>query len=130
MPSHITQGLYRGFSSYEFPKTGSFKLNDLELVKLDILNHIFTRPGERVMMPTYGTIIPELVFEPMSLDLVEIVTEELERVIDADPRVALVELDVTASVDELTLNAAVTLRYIELNEIDALELNIPVGSGQ
>ena len=121
------KGIYKGYSSHEFPKTGSFKINDRELVKLDIMNHLFTPPGSRVMMPTYGTIIPQLVFEPMTLDLDDIIAEEIERVIDSDPRVELIELNVVPDYENLTITAAVVLRFIELNEVDALEFNIPVG---
>jgi phage baseplate assembly protein W len=128
MAAYLRTGVYKGYSSHEFPKTGSFKLNDIDLVKMDLLNHIFTSPGQRVMMPEFGTVIPELVFEPMTTELVDIVTEEIERVVDADPRVKLIGLDVAAAVDDLTMYAAITLQYIELNEIDALEINIPVGS--
>ena len=67
------EGLYRGYSSFEFEATGSFKINDVELIKLDLLNHIFTRRGERVMMPRFGTIIPDLVFEPLDDETIEIV---------------------------------------------------------
>ena len=59
----MAKGLYRGYSSYEYQNKKTFSVTDVELVKLDLLNHIFTRKGDRVMMPNFGTRIPDLAFE-------------------------------------------------------------------
>lgn len=117
-------GLYRGFSMFEFERTKTFKINDVELVKLDLLNHIFTRRGTRVMMPTFGTVIPELVFEPLDQSTVDLVEDEIRGVIDYDPRVELLDIKITVNEDQQSITVAATLMYIELNTIDNLELNI------
>ena len=85
--------LYKGYSSFEFERVKQFSLTDVELVKLDILNHIFTRRGSRVMMPTFGTVIPDLVFEPLDAETTEILEDELRSVFDFDPRVEIVSFD-------------------------------------
>ena len=121
------QGLYKGYSSFEFENTGSFRINDIELVKLDLMNHIFTRRGERLMMPTFGTIIPDLAFEPLDEVTLEILQNDLELVFDYDPRVALIDLIITPSYDTNTVNVSVLLRYIELDQTDVLDFNITVG---
>ena len=41
-------------------------LTGKDLVIEDLMNHIMTRKGERVMMPTYGSIIHDLIFEPLT----------------------------------------------------------------
>lgn len=118
------QGLYRGFSSFEFQARKRFKLRDVELVKLDLLNHIFTRQGERVMMPNFGTVIPDLTFEPLTADVVDYVREEVLRVINYDPRVELLEIQVRPDYDNSALTVAAQVLYIELNLVDNFELNI------
>lgn len=118
------RGLYRGFSTYQFEATKSFKLRDVELVKMDLLNHIFTRRGERVMMPNFGTMIPEAIFEPLTSDLVTMVTEEIVKVVEYDPRVNLINIQSTPDFDNSSLTVAVELFYIELNLVDNFELNI------
>ena len=118
------QGLYRGFSSFEFQARKSFKLRDIELVKMDLLNHIFTKRGERVMMPSFGTIIPEVVFEPLTPELVDTVTEEVVRVINYDPRVELLSIQSDPDFDRSSINIAAETLYIELNLVDNFELNI------
>lgn len=115
---------YRGFSSYNFEQNGTFSITDVDLIKTDLMNHIFTRTGERVMMPTYGTIIPDLIFEPLDADMVETVTDEINMVINFDPRVEMISLDVTPNFDTHTLTAALTVRYVELNVSDSFNFNI------
>lgn len=122
------QGLYRGFSSFEFQRAKTFKIRDVELVKLDLLNHIFTKQGERVMMPTFGTQIPEMTFEPLDTETVNIVVEEVRRVLDFDPRVEILELDVRPEYDQNALYVGARVLYVELNIVDNFELNITFGA--
>jgi phage baseplate assembly protein W len=118
------QGLYRGFSSFEFQTQKTFKMKDIELVKMDLLNHIFTKKGQRVMMPNFGTDIPFMIFEPLTADLVDFVTEELEYVVEYDPRVSLIDIQVVPDYDKSYIYAALELFFVELNMKDQLELNI------
>jgi phage baseplate assembly protein W len=120
----MTKGLYRGYSSHEYDKNRSLKINDVELVKLDLLNHIFTRRGERVMMPTFGTRIPDLPFEPMDSITLDILRNDLLEVFNFDPRVKVLDLRITPNPDENSILATARLLYIELNLIDNLDLNI------
>ena len=82
--------LYRGISFTEFKHRKTLSLSDVDLVKRDLLNHIYTRKGERIKMPTFGTNIPYMVMEPLDDTTVYIIGDELRRVIDYDPRVELV----------------------------------------
>lgn len=116
--------LYKGFSSFEFQKNGTFLLTDTELVKLDLLNHIFTRRGERVMMPNFGTSIPDLVFEPITEDLLEQIQDEITTVIEYDPRVSLLDFKIVPYHDENRVIANFTIRYIELNMTETIDLHL------
>jgi phage baseplate assembly protein W len=123
----IKNTLYKGYSSWEFEKTGSFQINDIELVKLDLLNHIYTRRGERLRMPTFGTIIPDLAFEPLDDRTIELLRNDLELVFNYDPRVAIVDLVLTPNYDTNTITVNALLRYIELDQTESLDFNIEVG---
>jgi phage baseplate assembly protein W len=118
------KGLYKGYSSFEYQRRKTFKLRDLDLVKMDLLNHIFTKKGERVMMPNFGTMIPEMTFEPLDDETVSTVREEVVRVVNYDPRVELINIDVTPDYDTNSISVAVNLFYIELGTSDIMELNI------
>lgn len=121
--------LYRGFSSYHYQKKKTFALKDVELVKVDLLNHIYTRRGERVMMPQFGTRIPDLAFEPLDEILLDIVEEDLLQVINFDPRVELLGLNVEPLYDLNTIRASVRLLYVELNLEFDMYLNIVTADG-
>lgn len=121
-------GLYKGFSSFEFQRKKTFKIRDIELVKLDLLNHIFTKRGERVMMPTFGTVIPEMTFEPLDEQTVEIVESEVTRVLDFDPRVEILQMEVRPNYEHNALYVGAEVLYVELNLVDNLELNIQFGA--
>jgi phage baseplate assembly protein W len=116
--------LYKGFSSYEFERVKEFAISDVELVKLDLLNHIYTRRGSRVMMPTFGTVIPELVFEPLDAITTEILEDELRKVFDFDPRVEIVRFELLVNEDANRVDVQVELFYVELDIVDDFELNI------
>ena len=115
---------YKGFSSYEFQNRKTFELNDIELVKLDLLNHMFTRRGARVMMPTFGTSIPDLVFEQLDEFTTEVLEEELRKVVTFDPRVTLLSFDMSVDADNNAVVVDLRLFYIELEVTDDFELNI------
>lgn len=117
-------GLYRGFSSHEYQNKKVFGIKDVELVKLDLLNHIFTRKGERLMMPTFGTRIPDMAFEPLDEMTIMIIEEDLNSVIQFDPRVQLVSMSVTPDFDNNMVTASVRLLYKELNIVDNMDINI------
>lgn len=118
------RGLYRGYSSFEFQANKTFKVNDVNLVKLDLLNHIFTRRGERVMMPTFGTSIPLMVFEPLDDVTIESVRSDLLDVFEFDPRVDLLELAVVPDIDNHLIGVSARLFYVELAVTDDMEFNI------
>ena len=120
----MTKGLYRGYSSFEYQAKKTFSIIDIELVKLDLLNHIFTRRGDRVMMPTFGTRIPDLIFEPLDGITLDVLEEDLRAVFAFDPRVQLLELVVLPDYDSNSVTATAKLNYIELNLIGNLDINI------
>lgn len=123
------QNIYRGYSSFEYESAGTFKIQDVEAVKLDLLNHIFTRRGERVMMPTFGTIVPDLAFEPLDEETLDILDSELRTVFNYDPRVELLNMDMLPNYDTGTVIVGVLLRYIELDTTDLMNLNIQFETG-
>ncbi len=120
----MAKGLYRGYSSYEYQNNKTFSVTDVELVKLDLLNHIFTRKGDRVMMPNFGTRIPDLAFEPMDGITLSILEEDLRAVFEFDPRVELLALTIVPIYDSNTVIASAKLLYVELNMQGSLDINI------
>jgi phage baseplate assembly protein W len=73
---------YKGFSTTSPSNT----LYDLEIGKADLMNHFMTRKGERVMAPQFGSIIWDFIFDPLTLDLMELIKQDCIDIVNADPR--------------------------------------------
>lgn len=124
----MKNNLYKGFSFKKFQKDKSFLINDVELVKEDLRNHIFTRYGERVKMANFGSRIPDMPFEQLELENLILIYEELETIFKYDPRVELLSLDVIPDFDNNIVLAYAELYYVELNINDRLDLKIEFGN--
>lgn len=120
----LITNLYKGFSTKKFAAERTFHISDIKCVEEDLLNHIFTRRGERVMMPDYGTIIPDLAFEPMDEITLSILRDELETVVRFDPRVQLIFLKLNPDYDNSSVVAQLSLFYVELNVTGLINFNI------
>jgi phage baseplate assembly protein W len=112
---------YRGFST-KHSRAINNVLRGKDLVIEDLMNHIMTRKGERVMMPTFGSIIHELVFEPLTQETIILVEEDLQYIIDHDPRVKLISMDVFDT--EHTINALLRVSIVPSAEIIELNINL------
>lgn len=115
---------YKGWSSFEYMRKGTFKMTDVDLVNMDILTHLQTRKGDRIKMSNFGTIIPDSVFSPLTSDLISDIRNDVETVIKYDPRVKLIEIRTVPLPDQNTLIVGITLFYVELNLTDKLELSL------
>ena len=121
----MSRAIYRGFSTADWKNRRTFQMSDIELVKRDILTHIFTEKGERVMMPNFGTRIPTLAFEPNDEHSRKIVEDDLREVFNYDPRVELMNLSVVTIPDNNAMVALADLLYVEFNVRDVLRIEVP-----
>ena len=119
--------VYRGFSTANYLKAKTLFLTNQELVNRDLLNHIYTIPGERPHLPKFGTRIPLLAFEPLDQKTLAIIREDLTKVIEYDPRVKLLDMSISALPDNNMVAAFVDLLYVELNVRETLHLEFGVG---
>ena len=85
---------YKGFSSVDNTNLGN-KLYDFDLIKQDIINHFRTRKGERVMNPTFGSAIWDLIMEPLTNEVRTLLTQDITRICNFDPRVTPTQIDLT-----------------------------------
>mgnify|MGYP003647063605 CR=1 FL=1 len=119
--------MYIGYSSIgtEF---SSIRLEDNDLIKRDLLNHFAIRKGEKVMNPNFGSSINDLIMEPITESTKNALLEEIQAIIDADPRVSLQEL----SVDEIGngLQAQITLFYVNTNQSESMLITFLNQDGQ
>lgn len=76
---------YKGFSTIDQNK--KFRLTDLDLIKRDLLNHFAIRKGEKLMNSEFGSIIWNVLFEPLTADVKALVVGDIKRIIASDPRI-------------------------------------------
>lgn len=85
---------YKGFSSVD-NSAANTQLFDFDLIKQDILNHFNTRKGERVMNPGFGSIIWDLLMEPLTAETRQLLNDDITTVCRFDPRVTPIQIDLT-----------------------------------
>jgi phage baseplate assembly protein W len=83
--------IYKGFSTVGQVRA-PYTLIDGDLIKADLLNELYTKRGERVMRPTYGTRIWDILMNPLDQYVVSEIKEEIERVVGKDTRVEMTDL--------------------------------------
>ena len=117
---------YRGFSTISADRE-SYTLYDLALIKQDILNHFHIRQGERLQNPEFGTIIWDLLFEPLTEELKSAITKNVEDIINYDPRVRADEIILTTYDSGIQIEC--TLTYMPYNISESLRFRFDQAAG-
>ena len=104
---------YRGFSTAN-SRNKRFRLTDFELVKQDLMNHLMIRKGEKLMSPNFGTVIWNLLFEPLTDDIQRIIVDDLNKIVATDPRLAVDNVVVTQF--EHGIQVELEVRYLQTDE--------------
>lgn len=109
---------YKGFSTINQYK--KFRLTDLELIKRDLLNHFAIRKGEKLMNANFGSLIWNILFEPLTADVKALIVDDIQRVANYDPRIRVDNV----LVDEFDygLQVQIELTFLPDNLSDALIL--------
>lgn len=110
--------VYKGFSSKEANK--NFKLYDIDLVKQDLINHFYIRKGEKLENPEFGTVIWDMLFEPFTPDVKEIIAKDVEAIINYDPRFAVNEIQIDNTDQGIRIQAE--LVYVPFNIVERMTL--------
>lgn len=117
-------------------------VSGLSGIKGDLIQLILTNPGERVMLPTFGTPLRNLLFEPNTEILVERVKQAINNSIQTwEPRIVVNSIDVetTAINSSLASNdpkqnmenfLSIKISFSTFNNVDVVEnlvLQVPIG---
>lgn len=102
-----TTKTYKGFSTVS-NETSGFSLYDLSLIKQDLINHFHIRKGERLENPEFGTIIWDLLFEPLTEEVKQLIAADVSQVINYDPRISSNEIIVTSYETGIIVECSVT----------------------
>ena len=111
--------IFKGYSTVDI-RFGSVILEDVDIAKRDLLNHFYTRKGERLGEPEFGSILPDLVFEPLDDFTISLVEDDVREVIGNDPRWILDDLDI--QVADHSITCVVNLTYKQTSTVEELYL--------
>lgn len=117
---------YKGFSTVS-TLADSFALYDLQLIKQDILNHFHIRLGERLEQPTFGTIIWDILFEPLTEEVKNLITKDVETIINYDTRVRAEQILVTPYQSGIQIECV--LVYYPYNIQESIQLKFDKANG-
>lgn len=115
----VTSRAYRGISTTN-PENTSFNLYDIALIKQDIINHFHIRMGEKLENPEFGTIIWDVLFEPMTENLRSAIADNVTGIINYDPRVQVNEVIVDTYESGIMIEC--TLTYLPYNISESMRL--------
>ena len=110
---------YKGFSTID--QTKKFRLTDFELVKRDLLNHFSIKKGEKLLNPNFGSIIWNMLFEPLTADVKSTIVEDVRRIITYDPRLQVEQV----LINELNygIQIQIDLVFLPGNFVSSLRLD-------
>jgi phage baseplate assembly protein W len=109
---------YIGFSTRLNAK--KYRLTDFDVAKQDLINYFNIRRGEKLMQPTFGTIIWDMLFEPLNEDTQQVITRDVTKIVSYDPRLSVGQVAVTQQQNGFLIE--LTLAYIPTNQTETLQL--------
>jgi len=124
--NQVVPKMYKGFSTVN-ANTENFKLYDFELIKQDLLNHFQIRQGERLMQPTFGAIIWDIIFEPLTDQTKALIIQNVNKIMNSDPRLQTERVMVTGY--EFGIRIECTLRFLQYNISQKMQLQFDQTAG-
>ena len=121
-----TNRAYRGLSTVN-PQNNSTVLYDIGLIKQDLLNHFHIRQGEKLENPEFGTIIWDVLFEPLTENLKEAIADNVTTIINSDPRINANRVIVDQY--ESGIQIECELQYLPYNISEKMKLQFDQNNG-
>jgi len=92
-----------------------------------LLNHFYIRQGERLMNPKFGTIIWDLLFEPLTEQTKDLILQNVNEIVNYDPRITAQNVIVTQYDSGLQIECILT--YLPYNISEQLQLQFDQSNG-
>lgn len=125
-PNTVTPKMYKGFSTVS-TDTENYSLYDFQLIQQDLINHFYTRQRERLMNPTFGTVIWDLIFEPLTDEVKNLITRNVDKILSYDPRIKASQIIVTPY--ETGIQIECLLTYVPYNVNQEMRLRFDQANG-
>jgi phage baseplate assembly protein W len=105
---------YKGFNSQK--ARSNYKLYDIDLVKQDLINHFYIRKGEKLENPDFGTVIWDILFEPFTEEVKDIIAKDVETIVNYDPRIRVNSINIDSTEQGIRIEADMTYLPFNINE--------------
>ena len=112
--------MYKGFSTVYNQGNKKYSLTSYDLIKQDLLNALNTRKGSRVMNPNEGTMLWDLIFEPLTEENQKVLVQDIADIVAKDPRLSVSNVDITAVNNSIFLT--LDLVYVSDNVADTMRV--------
>lgn len=122
----VSNSAYRALSTIN-ESNKSFRLYDIEVIKQDIINHFHIRQGEKLENPEFGTIIWDVLFEPLTENLKEAIVQNVTDIINYDPRVNADRVIVDSYENGIQIECVLT--YLNYNISEQMRFKFDQDSG-
>jgi phage baseplate assembly protein W len=117
---------YRGMSSVNKENT-SYRLYDIALIKQDLINHFHIRRGEKLENPSFGTLIWDAIFEPLTEDLKSAIVDDIKIIISSDPRMSVDKVFVDQYESGILVECVITFIGYDISEKMRLSFDENIG---
>jgi phage baseplate assembly protein W len=117
---------YRGFSTVD-PNASTHVLYDIALIKQDLINHFHIRQGEKLSDPEFGTIIWDILFEPLTDEVKSAIVENVSRIVNYDPRVEVNQITVDSYESGILIECE--LVYLPYSIAEKMQLKFDESAG-
>jgi phage baseplate assembly protein W len=125
-PTPLTSRTYKGLSTVNSENPG-FSLYDIALIKQDLINHFHIRVGEKLENPNFGTIIWDVLFEPLTEDLKAAIAQNVSAIVNYDPRIQATRITVDSFESGILIEC--DLVYLPYNISESLRLRFDQENG-
>jgi phage baseplate assembly protein W len=114
----------------------------VDQIKADVLQLLLTNPGERVMMPTFGTPLRRLIFEQNDATLEAAAKQMIaSAILEWEPRIVVQNIEVTSnfassdlhsddSGDEQPAILGIKIEFVDpdnIAQVEKIEMQLPLG---
>lgn len=117
---------YRGISTVN-PNATTWRLYDIDLIKQDIINHFHIRQGEKLSDPSFGTIIWDVLHEPLTDIVRNLIVKNISRIVNYDPRVNVDNIIVDSYDNGIIIECVLT--YLTYNISESMRISFDKDAG-
>ena len=98
------------------------QMTKLDLAKQDLDNHFKIRKGEKWSQPSFGSMLPFYVFQPLDENTIELIEHDVNDVVTYDPRFSLMTKNVRVDQDASSITISIQLLYLPTTTETVLRL--------